>query len=162
MKSRAVEFLLCSAALAAVVGTAAISRRAMRGRTAAAATLWPAPSPNAPPTLDSLAVLTSHIVDGDAFRLDRKPAAVSYRSAGDTSVPIAPAAPPIPKPALALVGIVGGPPWAALVNGIPAHDATMLVRARDTLGGLRIATVSGDGVTITGLDTVWHLTTKRD
>jgi len=162
VKARVVEMLLWIAALAAVVESAAVSRRALRGRTAAAATVWPAPSLNAPPTADSLAVLTSHIVDGDAFRLDRKPAAVQYRVAGDTAISVAPVAPPPPKPALALVGIIGGPPWAALVNGIPAHDGTMLVRARDTLGGLRITSVSDDGVTITGLDTVWHLTTKRD
>jgi len=162
VKARVVEMLLWTAAVAAIVGSAALSRRALRGKTAAAATVWPAPSLNRPPTADSLAVLTSHIVDGDAFRLDRKPAAVPYRVAGDTAISVATAAPPPPKPALALVGIIGGPPWAALVNGIPAHDGTMLVHAGDTLGGLRITAVSGDGVTITGLDTVWHVTTKRD
>lgn len=161
MKARVVEMLLWSAALAAVVETAAVWRQALRGQTAAAATVWPAPSPDALPAPDSLTVLTTRIVGGDAFRLDRKPAAVSYRAAGDSAIPGPPVAPPTPRPVLTLVGIVGGPPWAALVNGIPAHDGTMLVRVRDTLGGLRIAGVSGDGVTITGLDTVWHLTTKR-
>lgn len=162
MKARLVEMLLWSASLAAVVETSAVSRRVLRGQTAAAATVWPAPSPDALPAPDSLTVLTTLIVGHDAFRLDRKPAAVSYRAARDSAILAPPVAPPPPKPVLTLVGVVGGPPWAALVNGIPAHDGTTLVRVRDTLGGLRIGGVSRDGVTITGLDTVWHLTTKRN
>lgn len=162
MTSRAIAIALWGIAFVALVGAGTVWRRTLRGQAAAAATVWPAPTPGEQPSVDSLAVLTSRIIDRDAFRLDRKPAAIPYRVAGDSAITSAPTPPSVPKPALALVGIVGGPPWAALVNGIPAHDGTVLVHAADTLSGLRIRAVSSGGVTITGLDTVWHLTTKQN
>ncbi|MGH7649040.1 MAG: hypothetical protein ACREND_13050 [Gemmatimonadaceae bacterium] len=162
MRARTIAIALWGVAFLALVGAGATWRRALRSQAAAAATVWPAPTPQAQPSVDSLAVLTSRIIDRDAFRLDRKPAAIAYRVAGDSAITSAELPPSVPKPQLALVGIVGGPPWAALVNGVPAHDGTVLVHASDTLSGLRIRAVSPEGVTITGLDTVWHLTTKHD
>jgi len=162
VKSRATEFGLWAVALLSLGVTGAIWWRTFRSRTAAGAAVWPAPSPAPRPSADSLAILTSRIVDGDVFRLDRKPAAAPYRVARDSAVASAPAPAPPPKPVLSLVGIVGGPPWAALVDGIPAHDGTMLVHASDTVGALRVTRVTSRSVTITGLDTVWHLTTKEN
>ncbi|HEX5180126.1 MAG TPA: hypothetical protein VFW04_12400 [Gemmatimonadaceae bacterium] len=160
MRSRTIELALWSLTLLALGVTGALWRRALSPHVAAAATVWPVPPVSPIPSVDSLTILTSRIVDRDAFRLDRKPAAVAYRTSGDSAVSAAPPSPP--KPVLSLVGIVGGPPWAALVNGIPAHDGSVLVHARDTAGGLRVTRVSADGVTISGLDTVWHLTTKQN
>ncbi|MBX6330548.1 MAG: hypothetical protein IRY91_01740, partial [Gemmatimonadaceae bacterium] len=76
---------------------------------------------------------------------------------------VAPPPPPPapPKPALALAGLVGGPPWAALLDGVPGRDGTVLVHVGDTLGPLRVRSVSAAGVTISGMDTTWHLTLKR-
>jgi len=156
------EVALWTGAVIALAVAATESRGIVRHATVPAPLVWSAPPPNATPSSDSLAVLARRIVDDDAFRLDRKPAAVPYVLAGDSSASVAPLPPPVPKPMLTLVGIVGGPPWAALINGIPGHDGTVLVHPRDTVGGLRIRDVSAAAALITGLDTVWHLSTKHD
>lgn len=161
MKRRIAELALWTIALSAMLVAVFASRRMLRGEDAATPIVWPAPQPNASASPDSIAQLGTRIVDGDVFRVDRKPAAVPYRMAGD-SAPSAPTPPPVPKPVLTLVGIVGGPPWAALIDGVPAQTGTVLVHPRDSIGGLRVRDVSAVQVTLTGLDTVWHLTTKHD
>jgi hypothetical protein len=162
MKRRIAELVLWTIALSAMVVAAIASRRMLRGEHAATPIVWPAPQPNASASSDSIAELATRVVDGDVFRVDRKPAAVPYRIAGDSAPSTPPPPPPVPKPVLTLVGIIGGPPWAALIDGVPAHSGTVLVHPRDTVGGLRVRDVSSEQVTLTGLDTVWHLTTKHD
>ncbi len=76
-------------------------------------------------------------------------------------LPVAPPPPRPPKPKLALVGIVGGPPWVALLDGVPGQNGSALLHAGDTLAGLRVRTLGPNGVTITGLDTTWKLTLER-
>lgn len=161
MNARAIEAGLWAGAIAVLAIGAVESRRIFADETVAAPMVWPAPLPNATASADSLAVLQARIVDADVFRLDRKPAMVTYRVEGDTSGTV-PQPAPLPKPVLKLVGIVGGPPWAALVDGIPFHDGTVLVYAGDTVGGLRIRDISAAAVTVTGVDTVWRLSTKPD
>lgn len=161
MNARAIETGLWAGALVVLAVGAAKSRRILAEEAIATPMVWPAPLPNAAASADSLAVLQARIVDADVFRLGRKPASVAYRIAGDSSA-TAPQTAPSPKPVLKLVGIVGGPPWAALVDGIPSHDGTVLVHAGDTVGGLRVREVSATAVTVTGVDTVWRLSTKPD
>ena len=72
------------------------------------------------------------IVARDPFRLERKPSDVAYGPAMETTAPPPPSP---PRPALAVVGIVGGPPWEALVEGIPGRQSSVLVRRGDTLAG---------------------------
>jgi hypothetical protein len=62
---------------------------------------------------------------------------------------------------LVLAGTVGGPPWAALVEGIPGREGAVLVRAGDVLGTLTVRTVKRDTVTIQARDTVWRLSLKK-
>lgn len=161
MNKRLAEFVLWTVAVAALLAAAIVSRRSLHARDAAAPIVWPAPSPNATASPDSFAELATRIVNGDVFRVDRKPAAVPYRIGSD-STPSTPPPPPVPKPVLTLVGIVGGPPWAALIDGVPLHEGSVLVHAKDTVGGLRVREISAEQVTITGLDTVWHLTTNHE
>lgn len=98
------------------------------------------------------------IVERDPFRLERRPSAASYRLVEE---PLVPQQPIPPKPALSVTGIVGGPPWEALVEGIPGRQGSVLVRRGDTLGGLRVRALGRDTVTITGMDTTWNLTVRR-
>jgi hypothetical protein len=109
---------------------------------------------------DSLMDVAAAITAADPFRLDRHPSTVAYRPELE-GVPPAPPPPVPPKPALTLAGLVGGPTWAALVDGIPGRDGSTLVHVGDVVGALRVRNVSPAGVTISGMDTTWHLTLKR-
>jgi len=122
--------------------------------------IWPVSSPARPIASDSLAVLTSHIVDSDPFRLDRKPAAVAYGVPPDTLANRAAATPAAPRPPLVLVGIVG-PPWRALVDGVPGRDGSTVLRAGQSIAGLRVRDVNASAATISAADTTWHLAVKR-
>lgn len=121
--------------------------------------IWPVSPPARSIASDSLAVLTSRIVDSDPFRLDRKPAAVAYGAMPDTLANRA-TAPAPPRPPLVLVGIVG-PPWRALVDGMPGHDGSVVLRAGQTIAGLRVRDVTAVTATISAVDTTWHLAVKR-
>lgn len=126
---------------------------------APAPAIWPVSPPARTIEPDSLAVLVEHITSADPFRLDRRPAAVAY-GAPDTIPAHATALASAPRPPLVLVGIVG-PPWHALVDGIPGHDGSTVIRAGQIVAGLRVGTVTATTATITGMDTTWRLTVKR-
>ncbi|HEX8717401.1 MAG TPA: hypothetical protein VF722_10550 [Gemmatimonadaceae bacterium] len=115
----------------------------------------------APP--DSLAATISRITDRDLFRLERQPAVVGYgttSTSGAASAGPAGQPPEPPRPQFTVSGIVGGPPWAALLSGVPGRDGGVLVHSGDTLAGFTVRAVRRTGVTITGADTTWHLTLK--
>jgi hypothetical protein len=109
---------------------------------------------------DSLSAAASAVAAGDPFRLDRHPATVAYRPELDGTPPPSPPPKP-PHPVLALAGIVGGPPWEALLSGVPGRDGTVLVRKGDTLGDLKVRAVGRDTVVVQGADTTWKLTLVR-
>jgi hypothetical protein len=104
------------------------------------------------------------VVDGDPFRLERHPASAAFQRqvAGmlpGGGMPFAPPPPPRFRPPLALTGIVG-PPWQALLEGIPNQQGAVVVRQGETYGDLRIRTVRPDLVVVQGPDTTWRLTLK--
>lgn len=88
----------------------------------------------------------------DPFRLARRPPRVAF----GTTLPNAP--PPRPRLQLALDGIVGGPPWRAVLEGVPMHDGSTVVAAGDTIGGLTVRSIRRDTVVVWGMDTTWTLT----
>ncbi len=112
---------------------------------------------------DSVKSRATYIAAHDPFRPDHHPASVAYRP--DLSSEGAPSAPPPPpkppKPRLTVAGIVGGPPWSALLDSVPGRDGSVLVRKGDTLGGLRVRSVGRDTVIVQGADTVWKLIVRR-
>lgn len=146
-------------ALATIVATRSwyvISRAAQ----APAPAIWPVSETVRPIAADSLAMLTSRIVGDDPFRLDRKPADVAYGATPDSIANRALAAAAAPHPPLVLVGIVG-PPWRALVDGVPGHDGSMVLRSGQVVAGLRVRDVTATVATVATSDTTWHLTVKR-
>jgi hypothetical protein len=115
---------------------------------------------SAPPgrlTSDSLVALAALIESGDPFRLDRHPAAVAYRADLDGGAPQ-----PAPlRPALVLKGVLGGPPWEAILEGLPGREGSVLVTAGQRFGPLRVQSVRPDTVIVKGTDTTWVLTVRR-
>ena len=121
---------------------------------------WDAAGTSSPVLHRSAALVTASeaIVARDAFRFERRPSGVAYSPALEGAPPPPPRP---PRPALAVTGIVGGPPWEALMEGIPGREGSMLVRRGDTLSGLRVGSITRDTVRITGMDTTWTLTVRR-
>lgn len=122
--------------------------------------IWTVSQPASAIAGDSLAVLTARVVSEDPFRLDRRPAEVAYAAGVDSAAARASDPPAAPRPPLALVGIVG-PPWSALVDGVPGHDGSTVLRAGQSVAGLRVRAVTATIATISAADTTWHLTVKR-
>lgn len=97
------------------------------------------------------------VASTDPFRLDRHPA----HPAPDSST-IASSSVPLPgQLQLALTGVSGGPPWHAIVSGIPGHDGGVVVNAGDTLASIRIRTIKRDTVILQTKDSTLTLTLKR-
>jgi len=126
-----------------------------------------APAP--PRELDHEALLAAErqVVEQDPFRLERRPAAAAFapQVAGmpQPGMPgggfFTPPPPPKFRPPLAVSGIVG-PPWQALLEGIPNQQGAVVVRQGETYGELRIRTVRPDLVVVQGPDTTWRLRLK--
>jgi hypothetical protein len=116
----------------------------------------------APAAMDTVALRTSatRLRARDPFRLDRKPADVQYNPWQATTVAPPPAPPPI-RPPLALAGLLGGPPWSALIEGIPGREGGVLLQMGDSASGVRFVAVRGDTVILAAFDTTWALTEKR-
>lgn len=162
MRDRSLEFALWATAiiLVTLAGSRGRSVASALSSSASPSPPWQASSP-APVFIPSSAALVSAaetLVARDPFRLERKPSGVRYSPAMEGAPPPPPRS---PRPTLAVAGILGGPPWEALVEGVPGRHGSTLVRRGDTLGGLRVRSITKDTVIITGMDTTWTLTMRR-
>lgn len=163
MTRRWAELALWVAAivLAALAGARGRAVASALSSATAPALPWEAlgtPSTVLVPRSDALVAASEALVTRDPFRLERKPSGVAYSPALEGAPPPPPRP---PRPALAVSGILGGPPWEALLEGIPGREGSALVRRGDTLGGLRVRSITKDTVRITGMDTTWTLTVRR-
>lgn len=118
-------------------------------------------APAAPPRVmgDSIARAATHAAENDPFRLDQHPSSVAYDPALE-GMPQPDMVRP-PRPTLVLRGIIGGPPWSAIVEGVPGRSGSVLLRRGDTLSGLTIRAVGRDTVILKGSDTTWRLGVQR-
>lgn len=105
---------------------------------------------------DTLRVATAELVARDPFRADRHPSSVAFRTDVQGIAP----PPKPPRPALSLAGIIGGPPWEALLDGLPGKEGSTLVRKGDVIDGFKIRSVSRDSVIVQAADTTWRLAVK--
>lgn len=101
------------------------------------------------------------IVTNDPFRLANAPALVRYDPADESDVTPGIAGPPRVRPNLILKAIVGGPPWQAVVDGLPGQPPNTLVRAGSAYDKLVARAVTRDSVVIQGPDTTWVLSFRR-
>jgi hypothetical protein len=102
------------------------------------------------------------IVEGNPFRLSRRPALIRVGQPIVAGLPTAVAPPPKVRPAMSVRAITGGPPWSALVEGLPQMNGATIVREGWQQGELTITSISRDTVVVAGRDTVWKLTMKRE
>lgn len=147
--------------LIACAGTAFAWRRALSG-----ASTFASPAPSVPADVrtfesESLDAAVEVTVESNPFRLDRRPAQVAYDPELEGAAPAPPPPPPAPKPSLSLAGIIGGPPWEALIDGIPGREGSVLVRGGQTVGELHVRSVNAGKAVIEGADTVWTLTLRK-
>lgn len=108
---------------------------------------------------DTLGSAAARTAEHDPFRLERRPASVAF-----STTPIGPAMPQTPAAPtihIALQGTIGGPPWQAILSGIPGHDGTAVVHGGDTLGGITIRRVSRDSVVVRVKDSTWTVTLAK-
>lgn len=110
------------------------------------------------PTADRLSEASAQVIRGDLFRLDRTPAPLGFQA--DETGQEAATAPPAVRPPLAVQGIIG-PPWTAVLAGIPGHSRPWVVHTGDTVGDFKITSVTRDTVIVAGPDTVWILTVRK-
>lgn len=122
------------------------------------------PSAIASSVLFDTAALRSNaavIRDRDPFRLERKPAQVRYDPWAHAPIAVAVVQPTVQRPTLFLVGILGGPPWQAVIEGIPGREVGVVMRPGEDAAGIRLIGINGDTAVLRGLDTTWVLTPKR-
>lgn len=100
------------------------------------------------------------IVTNDPFRLSNAPALVRFDPDADNAGMPAIAAPPL-RPVMTLKAIVGGPPWQAVVDGLPGQPANTLVQSGSVFDKLVARAVTRDSVVIQGPDTTWVLSFRR-
>jgi hypothetical protein len=62
-------------------------------------------------------------------------------------------------PPLSLRAIVGGPPWQAVLAGVPGEPETMVAIGSD-VRGLRVQSITRDEVVLRGGDSTWTLTMR--
>lgn len=126
----------------------------------------PTPRAAAPARLGSA---SEAVARGNPFRLDRAPAPQgqlgmmmstgdppSYSPGGGSYAP-----PGFGGPPLRVTGI-SGPPWEALLEGIPGKQGAVVVRPGDRVEDLRIRSISSELVVVQGQDTTWRLQIKRN
>ena len=121
------------------------------------------PTPRSARALDTsgLGAATSSLRTRDPFRIERKPARLQFT----LSMPIPAAAvrvavPPPPRPLLAIVGLIGGPPWSVVIDGLPTGPGAVGGET-DSGKALRLVRVRGDTVVLAGMDTTWTLVYGR-
>ena len=115
--------------------------------------------PTAPLDTARFGAAATRIRAHDLFRWQRKPTSVRFNPWEPVKAPEPSVRPP--RPPLVLVGIVGGPPWTALVEGMPDRQGGVLLRVGEEIAGIRLVVVRGDTARLSGFDTTWVLTPRR-
>lgn len=94
------------------------------------------------------------------FRMERRPTSVRFGSAE-----VAQVAEVVEvhdhRPNLVLSGIIGGPPWIALIEGIPGREIGVALVQGEEVNGIRLERLQGDTAILSGLDTTWVLMPKQ-
>ncbi|HET7372530.1 MAG TPA: hypothetical protein VFJ20_04070 [Gemmatimonadaceae bacterium] len=154
-------------ALAAVVALCSTAAGVLRWRNTPliasvdSAAIPPGARPDIHPDGKQLRDAADLIVSNDPFRLTNTPAIVRYDPRAESAVPTTSVANPPIRPVMTLKAIVGGPPWQAIVDGLPGQPPGTVVRAGNAFDKLVARAVTRDSVVIQGPDTTWVLSFRR-
>jgi hypothetical protein len=113
----------------------------------------------AAPSREEITKAVDEVVDGNIFEREHESSPPEQVVKQVQPEPPRPPAPP--KPPLQLRGVIGGPPWDAVLEGVPGRQAGVVVRLGDHVGGLGIVALKRDTVVVEGFDTTWTLTIRR-
>lgn len=104
---------------------------------------------------ESLGARVGRVISNNPFRLSRAPSRTPFGTE-----PHPPIAPRFELPQLSLRGLVG-PPWRAVLDGMPGIEAGRLVSPGDTIQGVRVISIRSDAVVLRNSDTSWTLHLRR-
>jgi hypothetical protein len=93
-------------------------------------------------------------VERNPFRLTRRP---DERPTERAAVEVG----PLYRPSLRLAAVMGGPPWKALLAGVPRAHGLVVVAPGDVVDSLTVLRISRDTVHLRGPDTTWTLVLPR-
>jgi hypothetical protein len=120
-----------------------------------------APRPPHVPNRKQLAQRADQLRSRNPFRLDRTPTARRFGLLEPSpGAPVVQAPAPV-VPVLTLAGILGGPPWSAIIEGIPGHETGITLRVGEAANGVRLEWVRRDTAKITAADKAWIVTFKK-
>jgi hypothetical protein len=147
----------------AAAGGAVVSVRASTVRTLAAsrpAMLPAVATAPARPNTDSLESAVEDIADNNLFRPERTSAEEPAQAPVAMQMGM-PMPSPSTKPRLVLRGMIGGPAWEAIIEGIPGRDGSVVLRTGQSVGGITLRSVRKDTAYARGFDTSWALPLAR-
>lgn len=114
----------------------------------------------APPPDSLLGSAEELIVSNDPFRLSNTPPTVRFNPASDAAIGVGVSL-PVVRPTLSLKAIVGGPPWQAIVDGLPGVSPGTMIQPGAVFDKLAVRAVTRDSVIIQGPDTAWVLSFRK-
>jgi hypothetical protein len=157
MNERLIERLLWIASAAALLIALATSYRPVE--TPSPRTSAPTPAAELMREASSASAFESavaSIVSRNMFSTERRPMPAVKPPVAAEQRSIIPS-----KPQLVLRGLIGGPPWDALLEGVPGREGSVVLRGGRTIMGFRLTIVRNDTAYIEGMDTLWTLTVRR-
>jgi hypothetical protein len=112
----------------------------------------------APPTSAALDSAVDDITDRNLFRPERASAEEREGSPAPGSMAMIV---PSSKPHLVLKGVLGGPPWDVVVEGVPGRDGAVVIRVGESVSGITVRAIRRDTAYVRGFDTTWALPLTR-
>lgn len=160
---QSVFYAIATALFVVLSGAAVVQWRGAAPTATAPLSTVPAIAPAFGDSLDeALASAEESIVSNDPFRLANVPAAARYDPRDELAASVSGVSQPAPlRPIMTLKAIVGGPPWQAVVDGLPGQPANTVVATGSRYDKLVARLVSRDSVVIQGPDTTWVLSFRR-
>ncbi len=162
MRATLVErFLWLGALIAMLTGIVTLHRSSTRAFAAVRPAILPAVGVSPPRAdADSLESAVEEIAARNLFRLERTSA--EEQEVSQPGVPMGiPPQPPVARPRLVLRGVLGGPPWDAIIEGIPGREGSVVLRSGESLGGITVRAIHRDTAWARGFDTTWTLTLAK-
>jgi hypothetical protein len=65
------------------------------------------------------------------------------------------------RPSITVQAIVGGPPWHAVIEGVPGKEGSIVVRQGDRFQAFFVRSVGAAGVVIAAADSSWFMPLTR-